>query len=459
MTDELLPTGRSQRPATWGDCMLDTLSGRLPFLPSLPSASSDGSSPAWPQAPAPLDTSVGLVGNVGQAKEAWDVASSGWLGSALAPGRGSGLLGQLSRPADEPASGPWIAADEAALAQQAYDASAKRIVRGVRGRAAEPYEPPARDPEAEAAEPGLLERVRLNGVDSFYRSTLTGASNLALMQHFATVPDEPGIDPQTKRWRNQLRQEYPQVVADLARYDRMRWFENRPELAAAALGQLGGGLPTPESLVGVGAKGATWLGRAVKAGLQQGAVNAATDPIVQGLNINAGAQEKFDEWRPAIAGALGFVTGAAARSAAAALGSVDAPAIAARLTGHELGESTEPGHLRTLAREYAKNNLAGRAVTNRETGLSVTINWQGLRKATSGDRQETLLKLVPAIPDMLEQGRYLGIEKDRRGRPDIKAYHLFDSGAELAGTPHRTILFVRETIDGRFFYDFGIPNE
>jgi Large polyvalent protein-associated domain 3 len=205
--------------------------------------------------------------------------------------------------------------------------------------------------------------------------------------------------------------------------------------------------------------GVTWLARAIRAGLQQGAVNAATDPVVQGLNMRAGVRDEYDPWRTAMAGGLGFVTGAGARSLAEGLGRADLPAIAARLTGRELGESIEPGHLRALAREYARNNLAGRVVTNRESGLSVTINWQGLRKATSGDRQETLLKLVPAIPDMLEQGRYLGIEKDRRGRPDIKAYHLFDSGAELAGTPHRTILFVRETDDGRFFYDFGIPNE
>ena len=147
------------------------------------------------------------------------------------------------------------------MAQQAADASAQRIVRGVRGRATAPYEPgidPAtkrwRNPEADEGEPGLIERVRLNGMDSFYRGTLMGAGNLALMQYYASTPDEAGIDPATKRWRDQLRKEYPRVVADLARYDRMRRFENPAEFGAAALGQIGGGLPTPESLVGVGAQ-------------------------------------------------------------------------------------------------------------------------------------------------------------------------------------------------------------
>jgi hypothetical protein len=210
-------------------------------------------------------------------------------------------------------------ADEAALAQQGYDAGAKRGVRGVRGRATAPSEPPARDPSADMREPGLTERIRLNGVDSFYRGTLMGAGNLALMQHYASTRDEPGIDPQTKRWRDQLRKEYPGVLADLARYDRMRRFESPIEFGAAALGQLGGGLPTPESALGVGAKGIGWLWRAAKAGLKQGAVSAATDPIVQGLNIKAGVQEAYDPWRTAITGGVGALFGSGVQSGTEAI--------------------------------------------------------------------------------------------------------------------------------------------
>jgi hypothetical protein len=214
----------------------------------------------------------------------------------------------------------YSAADEAALAEEAYGAAARRLERGVRGRATAPYEPPARGPEADAAEPRLIDRIRLNGVDSFYRSTLTGAGRLALMQYYASTPDEPGIDQQTKRWRDQLRKEYPQVLADLARYDRMQRFANPLEFGAAAIGQLGGSLPSPESLFGVGAKGASALWRIGKAGLQQGAINAATDPIVQGLNMRAGVQDQFDWWRPVVAGGAGFVTGAGGKSASELFG-------------------------------------------------------------------------------------------------------------------------------------------
>jgi hypothetical protein len=96
----------------------------------------------------------------------------------------------------------------------------------------------------------------------------------------------------------------------------MRSFHGASEFGAAALGQLGGGMLSPESWIGLGAKGASWLWRVGKAGLQQGAINAATDPVVQGLNIKAGAQEQYDPWRTAIAGGTGFLTGTTAKSLA-----------------------------------------------------------------------------------------------------------------------------------------------
>jgi hypothetical protein len=70
----------------------------------------------------------------------------------------------------------------------------------------------------------------------------------------------------------------------------------------------------------MGAKGATWLWRLGKAGLQQGAVSAAADPLVQGLNVKAGVQDEYDPARTAVAAGTGVVTGAAARSMADVLG-------------------------------------------------------------------------------------------------------------------------------------------
>jgi hypothetical protein len=81
---------------------------------------------------------------------------------------------------------------------------------------------------------------------AFYRSNFFEDRDLPDLAHsleyLAATPDDPGINPDLKRVRDDLREEHRQITADLARYDRMRRFENRFELGAAALGQLGGGL-------------------------------------------------------------------------------------------------------------------------------------------------------------------------------------------------------------------------
>jgi hypothetical protein len=69
----------------------------------------------------------------------------------------------------------------------------------------------------------------------------------------------------------------------------------------------------------LGAKAGQALWRIGKAALQQGAVNAATDPVVQALNIMAGVRGEYDPWRTAIAGG-GAITGATLRSLAEVLG-------------------------------------------------------------------------------------------------------------------------------------------
>ena len=210
-------------------------------------------------------------------------------------------------------AGEYSRADEAAMAQQARDAAGKAFGRreqqAVRARSASP----APDLEADAGDPGLKARMRLNFLDSYYRGTLAGASRLAYLAHLAATPDDPGINPDLKRVRDGLREEHRQITADLARYDRMRLFENRSELAASALGQIGGAIPSPENWLGLGARGASALWRAGKAALQQGAITGLADPIVQGLNIKAGVQDSYSPVRTGLAFGLGAALGGGAQ--------------------------------------------------------------------------------------------------------------------------------------------------
>jgi hypothetical protein len=132
------------------------------------------------------------------------------------------------------------------------------------------------------------------------------------------------------------------------------------------------------------------------------------------------------------------------------------PPVAARLTGEELGPATDLKHLRALALQYARENLVGRVITNRATGFPITINSSGMKKATSEGHNHDLLRMVPAVPDMIEHGHWLAMMPDMFGRTAIQAIHTFHSAVELGGRRFDTIFFVRQTRDGRFFYDYGM---
>src|SRR5262249_32990449 len=143
------------------------------------------------------------------------------------------------------------AIDEAA-AQEAREAASMQLGRRGRRTEYEAYTAPPPTSQQDEGNPVLDERKRLNLLDSYYRGTLFGAARLALLKTLNNLPSD-GISPATKRVRDELRKEYDQIVADLARYDRMPRFQNPSEFGAAALGQFGGGMLSPENLAGVSA--------------------------------------------------------------------------------------------------------------------------------------------------------------------------------------------------------------
>lgn len=164
------------------------------------------------------------------------------------------------------------------------------------------------DADSQAGDPGLLERARLNAAHSFYRGTLAGASDLANMNHIVHL-DDKDISPEQKKWREGVRGKYADVVADLGRYDLIRPWGTTTEGALALAGQIGGGIASPESLLGWGAKGASLAIRTAKAALQQGAITAAADPIVQGLNIAGGVQQKYEPLQTVTSFGVGAIIG------------------------------------------------------------------------------------------------------------------------------------------------------
>jgi hypothetical protein len=175
----------------------------------------------------------------------------------------------------------------------------------------------------------------LNETESYYRGTLRGSSALSTMATIVKMRNEGAADddilgkvahpfmgmsetdfatPQEykssrSKWVKDRAEEYGRITTELARYDAMKPWGDTLEAGAALTGVLAGGLQSPESFLGAGAKGASWLARTAKAGLQQAGIMGASDPVVQFNNIDAQVQEHFEPARTVGAMGVGFVIG------------------------------------------------------------------------------------------------------------------------------------------------------
>lgn len=92
----------------------------------------------------------------------------------------------------------------------------------------------------------------------------------------------------------------------------------------------------------------------------------------------------------------------------------------------------------------------GLKVRNENTGAEIGFNAVGQRKATRAGAD--LLRLVPALPDLLRKAPLISTEADQRARSDVRALHRYVAAAEVGGRRRDVMLIVRETKDGQFHY-------
>lgn len=128
------------------------------------------------------------------------------------------------------------------------------------------------------------------------------------------------------------------------------------------------------------------------------------------------------------------------------------------LAGDELGAGGDasPEQLRDAAWEYYKNNLQPRELTNTPIG-SVAFSRRGLKEFTSFGADPAKLRLLPAVPAIIERGTYLGFEKARKPAPGLVGYHRFTGSVVVADRTFNPTVFVREDEVGNKFYDVLLP--
>jgi 8-oxo-dGTP pyrophosphatase MutT (NUDIX family) len=130
----------------------------------------------------------------------------------------------------------------------------------------------------------------------------------------------------------------------------------------------------------------------------------------------------------------------------------------ATLTGHELGEHSTVASLRDAVLKHAEAHLIGRSFTNQHSGAEIHVRRSGIKKSIAGKHSDSL-KVMPALPDLLQRADYLGSNPDSEGRRNIKAVHGYQGGVSLAGSNRTVRIVVRETPEGHLHYDHYLEIE
>lgn len=239
----------------------------------------------------------------------------------------------------------------------------------------------------------LLERRRLNRQDAYYRGTLAGSLNLAMMANIYKSEDGPDVTPDRKKANDDIRKQYGEVISDLAAHDEMPGFGTTLEAASSLWGQLEGSIVSPESWIGWAAKGSTWLTRTALSGAQQAAVSLGTDPAIQALSIAGGGQQSYEWARTALAPLMGFGIGGGAHLIGEGL-------------GHAIGQHALKKQLFDLGKEDPAFTSSDHAIwaLDPDNGINLPNDALGPRRK-SGEQILYENAKAPDVEEMIRQGK------------------------------------------------------
>jgi uncharacterized protein len=129
------------------------------------------------------------------------------------------------------------------------------------------------------------------------------------------------------------------------------------------------------------------------------------------------------------------------------------PPTVVSLQGNELGSWGTMRELRHHAMQYAKQFI-GQSVINLATGYVILIGKSGIDHTLAG-AQDTLIRTIPAIPELLKVCLFIGSEKDKNSDPNILAVEKYAAQVSVGGVTLDVVLTVKQYTDKRRYYDHG----
>ncbi|MGP9790711.1 PLxRFG domain-containing protein [Roseinatronobacter sp. NSM] len=132
----------------------------------------------------------------------------------------------------------------------------------------------------------------------------------------------------------------------------------------------------------------------------------------------------------------------------------------ATLRGDELGVAFDGAAdmpaLRKAAQNWYRDNLSGTTAQMKD-GRTVTFGRRGLRKSTTGSKGDVLLRSVPAIKNIIEQGEIVLTEPGNN--PAVLERVVIAAPVSIDGETYPLAVSVHKNANGRFHYDLTMDRD
>ncbi|MCL7999973.1 cell wall hydrolase, partial [Brucella sp. 21LCYQ03] len=134
-----------------------------------------------------------------------------------------------------------------------------------------------------------------------------------------------------------------------------------------------------------------------------------------------------------------------------------------KLTGKEVMANYKNGDdipvLRREAQKWYKDNLVENGVTaTMKDGSTVRFNGKGRRESTQGRKGDILLRAIPSIKSIIEQGDIVHREPGDAAHPHVLERIIIAAPIEMAGSIHHLAVAVNRRADGDWHYDINTDN-
>ena len=112
--------------------------------------------------------------------------------------------------------------------------------------------------------------------------------------------------------------------------------------------------------------------------------------------------------------------------------------------------------LKTASKKYAQDNFQGKKFINMDTGREINVTKKGLNKWDSITKSRDQGLSIKKLNELLERGKKVGSEKDKKGRKTVDGYTYFESPIDVNNTSYTANLATRETHgkDSSYYYHF-----